>query len=150
METTDKVQFFTNLVGKKCWSTVAGPGTGSMVSLAFGERIRRAVPIKNLTLPVEQREFTGEFVIFLKCGSWQIERGGKIVCNSNHSNKVGDVMLAGLNQLVGKIVTSVDSAVGLSDFVLNLDGGLRLGVTCAQDINVTDCYTLHHLEPLRS
>lgn len=64
--------FFDALIGKRCWSIIAGPGTGSMASLAFGEKIRRSRPLRNPTLSSDQRELDGEFVVFVKGSEWSM------------------------------------------------------------------------------
>jgi hypothetical protein len=35
------------LPGKTCWSFIGGSGTGSMVSLDFGEKVPRKKPVGN-------------------------------------------------------------------------------------------------------
>lgn len=137
-------EFFDGIIGKSCWSIIAGSGTGSMVSLAFGEKIRRERPLRNPALSPEQREFDGEFVVFIKDSPWRIVGDNAIICTSDNSNEVNGPMLSGLQRLVGSSVISVS--------ITNDIGGLNLvfsdrlciqltGIDCVDDL---DSYSLFY------
>lgn len=99
-------EFFRGIIGQTCWSVSAGPGTGSMVALYIGEKIRRARPHKNPALSPDQREFDAEFDVFIKDAAWQVTHGDEIICTSDDSNDFGGLMLSGLKRLVGRSVAS--------------------------------------------
>lgn len=94
-------------------------GAGSMVSLAFGEKLQRKRPLRNPTLSPEQRKFDGEFVLFVKDSAWRVlSENNKVICTSDDNNESGGPMLSGLNQLIGSYVFSIN--------VANDNGGLDL------------------------
>lgn len=132
----------SELVGKECWSVIAGPGTGSMVTLAFGEKIRRTRPIKNPSLSEEQRQFEGEFVVFIKDAYWCLYQCGQQLCTSNESNEIDGPLLSGLRQLVGKPIISASVIDNRGAFELANDNGFCLKISCTNDR--AENYSLHH------
>lgn len=108
-----------------------------MVSLAFSEKIRRERPLRNPALSPEQREFDGEFVVFIKDSPWRIVGDNAVISTSDNSNEVNGPMLSGLQRLVGSSVISVS--------ITNDIGGLNLvfsdrlciqltGIDCVDDL----------------
>jgi len=138
-------KFLTALRRKRCWSVLAGPGTGSMVTLAFGKRVPRPRPISNPTLTEEQNRFDGELKLFLKDAAWRIDGKRGPVCSSTDNNKRGGPMLRGLNRLVGKKVTSATVAGTAADLTISFSGGLRLLVFSVQtnSEDEEDNYSIH-------
>lgn len=144
------VEMFLRLLpGKNCWSIIAGPGTGSMVSIALGRQIPRQRPIKNPTLSALQREFDGEFKVFIQDADWRLEDRGEAICSNEDTNDADGPMLSGLNRLVGKTVVSAAPLGKGGDFELIFDENLRLLVLCASSSDASDDganYSLHDLE----
>lgn len=129
----DSRKFFVNLQGKKCWSVVAGSGTGSMVSLGFGEKIPRKVRIRNPTLSEEQQMFFGEFCVFIRNSSWLVIKEEKIICSNEDSNERGGAMLEGLSKLIGASVVCGNVKNERGDFELLFDNAISLKVECTDD-----------------
>ena len=103
-----KEDFLNHIIEKNCWSFIAGAGTGSMVSLAFGEKILRHKPLKNPTLTQEQRAFDGEFIVFIKEAPWRIlDENKSTICTSDDNNEVDGLMLSGLKILIGSPVSAI-------------------------------------------
>ncbi len=119
------------LVSKECWSFIAGPGTGSFVTLDFGPKVPRRTPLKNKTLTQEQREYRGEISLFVEC-SWRIDSGTEVVCSSQDDNEPGGEMLQGLKLLTGEKVEEVNVFPPALDLVLKLTGGFSLRLFCDQ------------------
>ena len=63
-----------------CWAVVAGEGTGSMVSLAFGDKTRRDKPLENIHLAEDYRLYSSGYSIFIQMGSWLLEKGEFEIC----------------------------------------------------------------------
>lgn len=136
-------EFFGRLIGKRCWSIIAGAGTGSMMSLAFGEKFRRERPLRNPTLSPEQRDFMGEFVIFVKESPWRVvNENNDTICDSGDDNAAGGPMLTGLQRLIGGSVVSINIANDAGGLNLLFSDGLCIqlkGVDCGDN---SDSYTL--------
>lgn len=150
----DPVEMFLRVLpGKNCWSIIAGPGTGSMVSIAVGRQILRQRPIRNPTLSALQREFDGEFKVFIQDADWRLEDRGEAICSSKDTNDADGPMLSGLNRLVGKTVLSAAPLGKDGDFELMFDENLRLLVLCASTADASGDganYSLHDLEKVVS
>lgn len=130
------------LAGLPCGSCIAGRGTGSHVALDFGERIRRAEPIRNERLTMEQRSYIGEKRLFITC-VWRLDSADQVVCGAWDSNEDDGLMIEGLDQIVGKNLIAVRASPPAWD--LTLDFGHRtLSVFCDQvdEENDDDNYTL--------
>ncbi|WP_459204474.1 hypothetical protein ACQVRV_18945 (plasmid) [Ralstonia pseudosolanacearum] len=144
-------EFFGRIIGKKCWSIIAGAGTGSMMSLGFGEKIRRERSVRNTKLSPEQQDFMGEFVLFVKDSPWRIvNESNETICSSDDSNEDGGPMLAGLNRLIGRSVVSVNIANDTGGLDLLFSDGLCVqlkgvdGLDGLDGFDTSDSYTLFY------
>lgn len=138
----DASQFLANLLDKECWGIIAGPGTGSMVKLQFGEKILRDRPVRNDKLSELNRNFTGKYSVFIEHAEWEIFELNESICDSTDDNALDGAMLAGLNKLCGKPVLDVRVALKSASFSLYFPGELRLAVYC-DDLDVEGpCYGL--------
>lgn len=126
-----------SLVGKSCWSIVAGRGTGSMATLAFGRRIQRSHPLKNPTLTPDEQNFDGEISLFLKDAAWRLDDSSGPICSSTDSNESGGAMLTGLRNLLNKKVDLAKIVSPAGDLTIRFDGGMTLFAFCVQT-NVCD------------
>lgn len=136
-------KFLSCLVGKECWSIIAGPGTGSMASLAFGQKIRRSRSIRNPTLSPDQRDFDGEFLLFIKEAHWIVRNADTVICTSNDSNEAAGLMVSGLQQLVGCPLVSASLINGRGDLNLHFENGFNLQLNCQGCGG--DAYSMHQL-----
>jgi len=66
------------LRGELCWSVMAGRGTGSRFTADFGEKLRRNVPLKNPRLSDDERNFQGEFALYVTC-AWRVDGLGEVI-----------------------------------------------------------------------
>jgi hypothetical protein len=137
--------FFDRLKGEKCWTVIAGPGSGSMAKLAFGAKIKRDRKIRNEKLTDEQREFTGEFVLFIMNTFWEIGNSKEKICNNEDSNDEDGLMLSGLNQLIGKYLISIDFLNGFCEFRLNFNDGLYLKLKSDANLDIDNNYSLSYM-----
>jgi hypothetical protein len=126
----------SKMIGRRCWSIVAGPGTGSVVSLGLGDKVRRTKPLTNSHLSYDQRMFESEFEIFIE-SFWRLDGPSQVICGGWDDNRPEGPMLTGLRRLEGKeLLDSHVSDPGL-DLVLCFEDDLRLRVFCDQ-INEAD------------
>lgn len=138
----DAARFLANLLDKECWGIIAGPGTGSMVILQFGEKILLDRPVRNDKLSELNRNFTGEYRVFIEHAEWEIFESKESICDSTEDNTFGGAMLAGLQKLCGKPVLDARVALKSANFSLYFPGDLCLAVYC-NDLDVKGpCYSL--------
>jgi len=126
------------LVGKRCWGIVAGDGSGSIISLCIGDKIKRKKPIENPTLTKDVQEYDSEYRLLLFC-VWRLDSDKKIICGAWDDNSQGGKMLKGLNMLVGRKITQVNVCEPALDITISFSGYVRLKVFCDQ-INEIDKY----------
>jgi hypothetical protein len=125
-------EFFSTLqglVGKKCWGFVAGKGTGSVVALDFGEKLKRTRSLKNPHLTQEQRENDAEISLLVRC-TWRLDAPERVVCGAWDSNEIDGLMLAGLQEVVGKNVCAATVGAPAWDLALQFDNGLCFKAFC--------------------
>ena len=114
------------LVGEECWSVIAGKGTGSHVSMKVGAKIPRERPLKNPTLTEDERNFEGEFELFVTEASWRVEDAESVLCTDTDENT--GKRYAHLKGLAGRKVTSASVVFPSFDLLLEFEGGLRFCV----------------------
>ena len=125
------------LVGLECWGVVAGKGTGSQVLLGFGAKIPWDKPVKNPCLTEDERNFSGEFSLFIQQASWRVEDAAAVICAWEDDNAEGAAMKRGLERLRGQKVASVALSFPGFDIDMRFENGVRLAVfsTFAGDKN---------------
>lgn len=135
--------YFNRIVGLECWGIIAGSGTGSNINMQFGRKIPRAKPLKNPSLTNEQREFDSEFSVFVEC-VWRLDSETEIVCGAWDNNRENGLMIIGLHQLVGSVVSSVQILKPAFDLIVSFSNGLALKVFCdnVSPIDANDNYSL--------
>lgn len=133
-EKTKLVEFFNCLIGEKCWSVIAGPGGGSMISMTFGRPIKRKWPLKNSMLSESVRSFEGELKMFVQNSDWQLEFLGDIVCDNFSDNSLGGPMVVGLENLVGTKVTSVSFIDKVYSVQIKFSNKFSLKVFCVENV----------------
>jgi len=117
------------LVGECCWLVSAGAGTGSVLNLGFGRKLRRSVPLTNPKLPQEARENDAEYSLFIE-SVWRLDQGDRVVCGAWDDNRADGPMLRGLARLSGRTVVAVRARQPGLDLELDFENGLRLTVFC--------------------
>lgn len=147
------------IIGLECWGVVAGSGTGSIVDIQLGGRVRLHKRLRNSKLTDEQREFEPEFSIFIEC-VWRLDSESTIICGAWDDNREGGEMIVGLRQIVGSVISSVQLSIPAFDVLVGFSNGLTLKVFCDR-INLTDaddnyslftpsmCYTVGTRSALR-
>lgn len=131
------------LRGELCWSVKAGRGTGSAFTADFGEKLRRNVPLKNPHLSDDERNFQGEFALYVTC-AWRVDGLAEVISAWTSGGDTVDEMVAGLDRLVGRRVVSVSVKKPGWDLVLEFEGGHTLTIFCDQTNRVeeADNYSL--------
>lgn len=120
---------FNMLVGQPCWGVIAGSGTGSVISLAFGLKTPRHIPLPNPHLTDELRHHEGEFSLFVLC-AWRLQSSEQVICSSTSSNAANGTMRKGLRRLVGDTVSTVALGYPAFDLTVCFASGLSLLVFC--------------------
>lgn len=123
-------EHLTQLVGMPTWGIVAGAGTGSMVSLQFGDKRLRAKPLKNPCLDALTRNYEAEWSLFIKDAAWRLDSPEEVLCSSKSNNQAGAEMLKGLHQLTGAEVSEVQLFKPGGDLLLAFSNGLKLTLFC--------------------
>lgn len=121
-------RFFSEIIGKNCWAVIAGPGTGSVINLYFGEKRRRARALTNPHLTPDERAFEGEKGVVVY-SSWRLESTGEILSTSQNVGPDG----IDLNQLLrvkGSVVDSIEFVSSLHDLRVGFSSGIALAVFC--------------------
>ncbi len=117
-----------SLIGQSCWATIAGAGTGSVVSLYFGDKIPRKKRLTNPHLSPEAQGFDGEYVLFIEESAWRIESSEQVLCSSLSSNDNEGPMLSSLHLLQGKRVLDLTLRTPSLDLAVAFEGGLMLSI----------------------
>lgn len=128
------------LVGLRCWGVVGGSGTGSNISLEFGNKIKRKKALLNRNLTDELRYFQGEYGFFVEC-SWRVEDADTVICGSRSNH---DDISLGIKKLVNEEVQSIEILNVSFDLVLKFANELVLKIFCDEN-NIeenVDNYTL--------
>lgn len=138
--------------GKECWGFIAGPGTGSMITLDFGGKIPRRKPISNPTLSGEQQKFQGDVVLFIQFAAWRIDSASSVICSSTSPNDLDGPFGEGFRSLLRKRVMNIDVSSPGCDLMIEFENGFVLRVFCDQvngEDNVCN-YSLHLREKVVS
>ena len=137
----------SELPQKACWSVIAGNGSGSVICLDFGRKLPRIKPLKNPTLTEEQRNYEGEYSLYIEC-AWRLQTKKQVLCSSTSSNMTGQDMLNGLSQLIGGQVVKVAVRALGGDLTIHFDNGLILLVFADQgnEADDIDNYTYYSTE----
>lgn len=119
---------FKKIISKPLWATVAGAGTGSILGLRFGKKIKKARPSNNPHLSRSVRYYDGEFSMLIWC-AWRVEKDSNIICGSMDSNESGGLMVEGIKVLHNKRVRAIHIGK-IPDLCIYFVGGLKLRLFC--------------------
>lgn len=130
-----------DLVGRKCWSVVAG--VGSILSLGFGKKILRAKPLANTQLKDDVRKYDAEFKMMIYC-SWRLSDPGGVLCGWRDSNDNNQVVLDCLSSLEGMNVMAVKLDSLTLDLSILFEKNISLSIFCDQtsDFDSDENYTV--------
>ena len=117
------------LPGKECWAVAAGAGTGSVVDLHFGRKLRRGRPLSNPHVSSLLRECVGEMGLLIEC-AWRLDQRDQIICGSGDSNRVEGRMLTGLDRLSFKMVDAIELGRPGLDLCIHFGQNLHLRIFC--------------------
>jgi hypothetical protein len=128
-------QFFKKsldeLANKKCWGVVAGKGTGSKISLHFGNKVPLSVPSRNKNLSKNLQDYDGEFILFIEC-VWRIESDTEILLGCWEDIYRDPLQTDDLRGLVGETVESIDVFPPAWDLSIHFTNSKTLRVFCDQ------------------
>jgi hypothetical protein len=132
------------LKGKVCWSLISGEGSGSLVSIAFGEKVKRKRRLRNQSLTDEERNFEGEFELYVQC-AWRLQTEEEVICSSTSSNHRGGARETNLRSLIGSTVSSATVTRPAADLEIVFAGKMRLLVFAdqANEVDEIDNFVLY-------
>ncbi|MFD0893726.1 hypothetical protein KBB96_08890 [Luteolibacter ambystomatis] len=132
----------SDFVGKECWRTLAGKGTGSMFTLDLGEKIQRLRPLPSKHLDETIRNFEGEYSLYVTFGDWRVEGPEGVICTSRSSNEKDGEMVTGLKRLEGEKIVEASMTGASRDLLLAFSSGLVLRVFVNAVDDEEDDYSL--------
>lgn len=118
-----------SLISQPCWGVVAGKGTGSVISLNFGNKLPLQQPIKNIHLSEDQQKYEGEIGLFIEC-VWRIDSEVKVICGCWEDNTKDGPMLKGLQNIVGQKVGSIQLCLPAWDLAIHFSNLMVLQIFC--------------------
>lgn len=137
------------MISKSCWSVVAGEGTGSVITINIGEKVRRPKPVRNLWLNKDEQENEGEMSLMIWC-AWRLDGPAGVVCGSTDSNDNDGSMVKGVKMLIGRVVESAEILSPAFDLRLAFRGQYVLNIFCDQtsERDGTENYTFYGNEKI--
>jgi hypothetical protein len=120
-----------HLIGKECWSVIGGAGTGTHISLDFGDKIPIKKPLTNPHLTEEERNFNGEFSFYITC-AWRIESELEVISGCWEDNAKDGPMLNGLQKIINQKVIAVELSLPALDLKLTFENNFSLQIFCDQ------------------
>jgi hypothetical protein len=125
----EATEFLTGVRGRECWSVIGGAGSGSVVSLRFGAKIRSKRPLRNPALSLEERNFEGERSLIIYC-DWRLEAGGAILSSSQNTNDYGDLEMTPFDGVKNNTVTDIAFSSPMHDLRIEFSSGIALSIFC--------------------
>lgn len=122
-------EFLSKVRGTSCWSIVGGAGSGSIVSLRFGEKVRLERPLKNSRLSLEERIFDGERSLIVYC-DWRLETRGAILSTSQSITEHGEIDLSAFDRIKNQLVAEIGFSSDLPDLRLRFGNDIVFSVFC--------------------
>lgn len=135
-----------SLVGQPCWGFVAGKGTGSVISLHFGNKLPLQQPIKNLHLSHDLQKYEGEIILFVQC-VWRIDSEVEVICGCWEDNEKDGPMLSGLQNIVGQKVESIELSLPAWDLAVHFSNLITLRIFCDQTDLIEPVYNYDFFSP---
>jgi hypothetical protein len=133
----------TQLAGKECWAFYAGRASGSVIDLHFGAKLPRRQPLQNVNLSDTERNYDGEFSLYVEC-AWRLDSIDQVIAGWTQWSDSIDNMFEGLRLVKGRRVEQVDIKRPAWDLTLRFDNNLALSVFADQDsiLDPVDNYCL--------
>lgn len=121
------------LIGLECWGFSGGQG--SIISIDFGDKIPRGLPVDNENLSEDVRNFDSEFSLFVNC-VWRVESNDAVLFGAWTEHEIVD---SESKKLIGQKVESIEIIEPAFDLIVTFSNDLRLKIFCDQtneeDIN---------------
>ena len=111
-------------------------------SFAFRRKIRKEKPSRNDKLSELERNFRGEYSIFVQNAQWEVFRINDSIADCTDNNFPNGRMFAGLNLLIDNVVVSSEVTQNSENFIINFLRDLSLVVYCDDICLDATCYKL--------
>lgn len=119
--------FASRLVGQECKTVTGGAGSGSVIGLGFGDRLRRLKPLRNPMLSEADRKYASEFELTVYC-AWRLRSQSDVLCGWRDAGDDRAWVL--LRSLIGRKVESATVQAKSQDLCVSFQGSLFLDVFC--------------------
>lgn len=133
-----------NLVGSPCWS-VQISGVGSLVSLHFGNKLKRDQPMEHPDFKIsdEERVYRGEYILYVEDCPWRIETTEAVIATWMDESTPGSPIDTSMRRFVDRTVDQIELMRPGLDLMLRFDIGQTLRIFPDQiDADVGDNYSL--------
>ncbi len=129
------------LVQQGCWSVLISGGLENSITLSFGDKIERVVPLDAPNLTDEQNLFTGAFELAIADCTWRLDSPDEIVTSWSDDTDTKRGLLA---YLVGQPVAAWEITWPGLDLTLHFANKLSLRLFCDQTdpVDSGENYTL--------
>jgi len=117
------------LKNQECWSIIAGPATGSVVSLGFGEKIPRNKPDNAPYFSADENMFDAGISLLIYC-SWRLSKCEEVICSWISPNKRNGEMLKSLALLRNKKILNINISQIVYDLDIYFEDDLCLQLFC--------------------
>ena len=113
------------LEGLNCWHVSAGGSTAPSFKLVLGEKVPRAVPLRNVAQPEVFRLHRGSVELLVWC-SWRLQTEDTVLATSDQ----GPGWVESLARLINGTVSHVTCSAPAWDLRLKFVGDMELLVFC--------------------
>jgi hypothetical protein len=129
------------LIKRGCWSVLVSGGLDNSITLSFGDKIDRAVPLDAPNLTDDQKLFTGTFELAIADCTWRLDSPDEIVTSWSDDEGTKRGLLA---HLVGQPVAAWEITWPGLDLTLHFGNALSLRLFCDQTdpVDSGENYTL--------
>lgn len=118
------------LTNRECWSIIGGSGTGSVLTLGFGERVQGSLS-SNPSLTIEERRYEPEFAVHVEC-AWRVDTEQSVLFTWT---QVGDpgIWAEVRDALRGRRAERITIDEPAADLTIHLSGHMIFKAFCDQD-----------------
>jgi len=117
---------FTEIIGETLWSVRMGEDNSSHFFLDIGRRLERREPLTHRNLTDNQRNFEGEFRLFIDCSPWRIGKGCERLCDSFDCDINKDLVKSTFEKVLGHFIVSVNYDSQENIMSIDFDNGIFL------------------------
>lgn len=130
---TDKYQILEHtlnqMIGQSCWAVMVSGGLDNAITLSFGDKLARKVPLESPHLPDVQRKFYGAYELAVADCTWRLDSTGSIVTSWSDDEAP---KREALNYLLATPITQWEITWPGLDLTVHFKNQLALRLFCDQ------------------